>query len=141
MLLVLGIAAFWWMAEERSVPPRAFPAADPEEARAVEKPKDDDVNLRIRGRANWPFAKVDINAKDDAKTWQIRDQEALVKAVGKEGAAQVAKLFKVEAIDFKKHMIIAVSAGTKASGGYRVEITDVLKVEADKQLTVRCILH
>src|SRR5262249_21777651 len=90
--------------------------------------------------ANWPFAKVDINAKDDAKTWQIRDQESLVKAVGKEGAAQVPKLFKVKAIDFKKHMIIAVSAGTKPSGGYRVEIVDVLKIEADNPLTVRCIL-
>jgi hypothetical protein len=52
---------------------------------------------------------------------------------------QLAKALKVAKIDWDKQMVVVVSAGTKRTGGYRVEIQGA-EVRGDK-LTVQWVLH
>src|SRR5262249_49147840 len=45
----------------------------------------------------------------------------------KDATNELLRALKVKEIDWKKHMVVAVCAGMKGSGGYRVEITGVRK--------------
>jgi hypothetical protein len=91
---------------------------------------------KIIARTNW--------GAPTPKQLVIRSADELARAFGKPGKGkeatkQVAKLFKVDSIDWKKQMVILITAGTKRSGGYSVEVKE-LKV-ADKTLTVRWKLN
>ena len=72
----------------------------------------------------------------------IRSTGELADATEMKGdkATQLAiERFQVKEIDFKKHAIISVSAGTKPTGGYSVEVTGV-EVK-DKKLVVKWKLN
>lgn len=43
----------------------------------------------------------------------------------KEALALAARAFKVKQVDFRKHRILVLAAGTKRTGGYSVEVTGV----------------
>ncbi|MGE3808099.1 MAG: hypothetical protein AB7K24_25845, partial [Gemmataceae bacterium] len=53
----------------------------------------------------------------------------------------LAKQLKVDAIDFSKQMLVHVTGGTKNSGGFRVEITRIVRDDKAKTLTVYSKLH
>src|SRR5437868_5877864 len=63
----------------------------------------------------------------------LRDADALAAALNlsgdeagrKEALEAAAKLFRVDAVDFNKHMIVVVAAGPKPTGGYAVVIEGV----------------
>jgi len=74
----------------------------------------------------------------------IRSAADLLKARGGEGdadqaVAEAAKQLKVDAIDFKKQMIIVVSGGVQRTGGYSVDVKG-LKIK-DKVLIVEWKLN
>src|SRR5213076_1350961 len=60
--------------------------------------------------------------------------DAPQQVVEKKANDEIAKVLKIDGVDWQKRMLIVVTSGVKPSGGYSVEITD-LKV-ADKTLTV-----
>ena len=73
----------------------------------------------------------------------IRSAEELAKAMGTDAetaSAQAARMLKVEKIDWSKQMLLVVSAGTRRTGGYRVEVTD-LTLSKDGTLTVKWKLN
>jgi DMSO/TMAO reductase YedYZ molybdopterin-dependent catalytic subunit len=51
----------------------------------------------------------------------------------------LTKAFKVDKIDWDKQMVVVVTAGSKPSGGYRLEIKGL--VVKDNTLTVQWVLH
>lgn len=73
----------------------------------------------------------------------LKDADALAAATDrdkddagrKEALAAMAKLFGVDTVDFRKHMIVVVTAGPKPTGGFAVTIEGVRV--ADKTATVR----
>lgn len=74
----------------------------------------------------------------------VRSAEELVKAMGgktdaDKATAQVAKLLKVDHIDWKKHMVIVVSGDMQRTGGYSVQVNHVKL--SDKTLTVEWKLN
>jgi PrcB C-terminal len=79
------------------------------------------------------------SAADLVKNTPFKDRDAEAKVVEKAATAEVAKALKVKDIDWAKQMLVVVTAGTKGSGGYRIEITG-LKVK-DKELIVSWKLH
>jgi hypothetical protein len=82
----------------------------------------------------------------ERRTWAIRSEQELAKAAGANARAAVRRSLKVEAIDFRKQMILAVADGTLpmvgVSGGgppsvpNRVEVARVAVVEDGKALLV-----
>ena len=77
----------------------AFPAAnDKKEAGKTDGPK-------IHAKASSSFGK-------GSKVLRTADEKA---------TAELAKLLKVDAIDWKKQMVIVVSGGQQRTGGYSVE--------------------
>ena len=50
------------------------------------------------------------------------DLGKLQNAEGDKATAKLAKMFKVDAIDWKKQMVIVVSGGTQRTGGYSVDV-------------------
>jgi hypothetical protein len=94
--------------------------------------------------AAWTYSRADVNAKNDAKQLAIRSGAELVKAapsyaalkdvkadvLEKQATEALAKALKVKAIDWKKEMLLVITAGTKRTGGYKVAVTDV-KVAGD----------
>lgn len=73
----------------------------------------------------------------------IRSAEELAKAMGipeaDKAMSQAAQQLKVKEIDFKQQMIVVVSAGSKPTGGYSVEVTG-LEVK-EKELVVKWKLN
>lgn len=104
-------------------------------------------DLKIHARADWPFARADAEApkKQDLSVirtpaeltarppWSERD--ALPQVVEKTATGAVAKLLKTPNIDWDKQMLVVVTAGSKPTGGWKVNIDSVkvhgktLKVE------------
>ena len=91
-----------------------------------DKPKDGDKPegqvLKVIARGNWKPAGVK------------EQQQLVIRSV-----EELAKVFKVESIDWKQQMIVVASGGTKRTGGYSVEIAE-LRLK-DNVLTVRWKLH
>lgn len=73
-----------------------------------------------------------------------RSGEELAKAMPIDDAAKASEsaalMLKVKEIDWKTQMVIVVSAGTKRSGGYSVEVTG-LEINKDKELVVKWKLN
>ena len=114
----------------------------------VEKP------VKIEASGPWLFAKVDTGAKgSDAKQLVLRSADDFAREAGNSPkvAEQLNKALKVKAIDWDKQMLLVVTAGTKRSGGFRVEITDVkskgdtlhvsYKVTPPKGAATRAVTH
>lgn len=101
---------------------------------------DKESELKVTARAFWRPA-GGIQGK--AQQLVIRNGAEAATAMGKGKDAEaatneLAKLFKVESIDWKKQMVVVVTAGPKPTGGYSVTIDKL--VAADKQLTVKWTL-
>src|SRR5205823_4513311 len=102
--------------------------------------------LKIIAKAFWPYASARPGDKGDGHKLVLRSAAELVVAtpfskldapqqvVEKKANDEIAKVLKIDGVDWQKRMLIVVTSGVKPSGGYSVEITD-LKV-ADKTLTV-----
>jgi hypothetical protein len=83
----------------------------------------DKQEVKILKEVQWPLPDETI-AK--VKPGVARSDEELVKLTGdKNASADFAKRFKVDAIDWKKQMVIIVSDGQKPTGGYSVGVTDL----------------
>jgi hypothetical protein len=94
--------------------------------------KPEGKELKVLARGDWRAA-----GTKEPQHLVIRSTEELAKAAGQpadKAAEGLAQAFKVEAIDWKKQMVVVATGGTKTTGGYSVEITD-LKVK-DGVLTV-----
>lgn len=95
---------------------------------------------KVLARASWPYAKADPNAPKKGELAVIRNAAELTArepwsnldapqpVVEKKATDEVAKLLKVDGIDWNKQMLILVTAGPKSSGGWKVNI-DSLKVD------------
>ncbi len=98
---------------------------------------------KILARAFWPHGQI----RKVAQLWVIRSPDELVAATGvraddkKQAIEAMAKALKVDTIDFDKQMLVAVGAGAKPTGGYRVEITKADTDDAGKTMTVHWKLH
>jgi hypothetical protein len=125
-----------------------------EEAKKPQAPSDDgcctddgDTPLKILAKAHWPFENA--NPKDAGKPGRqlvfrsldemiavapYVNRDAPPEAVKQAAAADMAKFFKVDAIDWKKQMIVVVTGGVQNSGGYKIDIASV--TVADKKITV-----
>lgn len=113
-------------------------------AAAAEEKKDGDkseggMEVKILGRGSWHTP-----GKGESQQIVIRSAEELAKAAGlekpedeavqKKATETVAKALKVDDIDWKKQMVIVVSAGMKRTGGFKVEVATI--DVADKVMTV-----
>jgi hypothetical protein len=120
----------------------------PEGKKDDKKPTDKvegDHEVKIIARGAWR-----PGSKEEAQHLVIRNAEELAKASGlekpdgegaqKKASEAVAKALKIDEIDWKKQMLIVVSAGRKNTGGYSVEITGIDRAE-DKQMTVHWKLN
>ncbi len=97
------------------------------------------TELKILARASWPYGQATPDAAKKGELAVIRSAAELTnrspwnqldappQAVEKMATAQVAKLLKVPDVDWKKQMLILVTAGPRSSGGWKVHI-DAVKV-------------
>jgi hypothetical protein len=105
----------------------------------------EDRELKILARGVWPVRKdkpvqlVLRSAEELAVAHEIDPKDAKDKRMQSAVSEDVAKLLKVKAIDWKKQMIVVVTAGTKPTAGYSIEVL-TLAVK-DKTLTVRWKLN
>jgi PrcB C-terminal len=113
--------------------PEAFESPAREAPARDEKPAGRE--LKVLGQAN---------ARIGAGSTVIRSAKDLAAAEGGKGdpdaaVARIAKLLKVDAIDFDKQMIVVISGGVQRSGGYSVQVNKI--VAADKTATVHWKLN
>jgi PrcB C-terminal len=102
---------------------------------------------RVIAQGRWAYAGRDGKAKqlviksaaDLVANTPFKDRDAPQQVVEKAATAELTKALKVKDIDWSKQMLVVVTAGTRRSGGYRLEITG-LKVK-DKELVVSWKLH
>ncbi len=107
--------------------------------------------MKVEASAPWRYGQADPkvaggsqqlvlrSAAELVAATPYRDRDALPAVVEKAATADLAGQLKVKQIDWKKQMLLVVTAGTQRSGGYRVEVTG-LKVK-DNTLTVSWKLH
>jgi hypothetical protein len=97
-----------------------------------------DAPLKIHAKATWPFAATGPQADKSRKQLVIRTAAELVantntgpapEDTDEKRIAAVAKLLKVDSIDWKKQMLVVVSGGIKTTGGWRIDIAAVTKGE------------
>src|SRR5262249_62190700 len=97
------------------LPPERFESPAREAPPQDEKPAGRELKVIAQG-----------NARIGAGSSVIRSAKELAAAEGGKGdpaaAARLAKLLKVEAIDWDKQMIIVISGGVQRTGGYSVEV-------------------
>jgi hypothetical protein len=112
---------------------------------------DDGRPVKILARGPWPHlpthSSAGIGTDRKPVTRVIRSDAELAKAGGEGALVTTAKAFKLTAIDFEKHMILAVEDGTQpmvgVSGGgppsapYTLSIVRMDRDEAGKTLFVR----
>jgi hypothetical protein len=89
-------------------------------------------DVKILGQAAWPFVRADPKGVGKgARVFVIRGQDELIKASGLPGdgrtrfqlAGFLQKAFKLDKIDYAKHMLVVITGGTQPSGGFSVEAT------------------
>src|SRR4051812_23125859 len=77
--------------------------------------------VKILARGAWPHlpthTSAGIGTDREHHLWAIRSEAELAKRVGNAGALTVPKALKVEAIDFKKHMLVVIEDGTQPMVG------------------------
>ena len=127
-----------WTALVVSLVFAAPPAKD-----AAKAGEDRDVKILARGvwavRQEKPAQLVIRNAEELARAHGVAPKDAKEKRFQTDVTADVAELLKVKTLDWDKQMLVVVAAGTKPTGGYRVEVR-TLSVK-DKTLTVHWQLH
>ena len=84
-------------------------------APTVESAPPEVKEVKILAHGAWPNVPVYTPAATprELKQWIFRDEKALTGAAGPHGARTVAAALKVDAIDFKKQMLLAVFDGTR----------------------------
>jgi hypothetical protein len=119
-----------------------------------------DTPLKILAKANWHYADTSPRADKNGKQLVIRSAADLVANMNigrtpedtdEKRVAAVAKQLKVSSIDWKKQMLIVVTGGVKASGGWKIDIAAVTKgektctvswsLEAPQGVTPHAITH
>ena len=104
--------------------------------------------VKILAQAPWTFARVDPDGiGKGATTYVIRSEGDLIKASGLAGDGrtriQLAKFLnsalKIEKMDYDKHMLVVVTGGVQASGGFSLKATKALS--DGKNLTVHWQLN
>src|SRR5262249_42999104 len=115
------------------LPPERFESPAREAPPQDEKPAGRELKVIAQG-----------NARIGAGSSVIRSAKELAAAEGGKGdpaaaVARLAKLLKLEAIDWENQMIIVISGGVQRSGGYSVELKKL--AAADKTLTVHWTLN
>lgn len=118
----------------RPVPPPRPSDLPANPAPQIDEKAKDGADVKILAQAS-----ARIGAARAGGHQTIRSADELVKAMGgktdaDKAAAQVAKLLKVDHVDWKKHMVIVVSGGMQRTGGYSVQVNHVKL--SDKTLTV-----
>ena len=100
---------------------------------------DAEKTVKVEASAPWTYAKADVNAKADAKQLVIKSADELGKAVpdARKATETLAKSLKVKAIDWDKQMLVVVTAGTKPTGGYKVEVKDVKTKDGTMTVTYK----
>jgi hypothetical protein len=78
--------------------------------------KDDSKELKILAKTPTRIGKDAIVIKSAEELGKLRDAEP------DKASADLAKLLKVHAIDWKKQMAICIQGGTQRTGGYSVEV-------------------
>jgi hypothetical protein len=110
-----------------------------------------DDELKIIAKARWPHVSsapksdkegkqfVIKNAADLAANSPNKDLDANKEVVEKKATEEIAKLLKVDSIDWKKQMLVVVTGGVKSSGGWKIDVVSVTK--GDKGCTVAWLLE
>jgi hypothetical protein len=116
----------------------AAPAEAPNKVERAPEPKAGAKAPKVLARAAWK------GSGDKPQQQVIRSADELAKFLGmagkgKEATGQLARQLKVDEIDWKKQMVVVVTAGVQRTGGYSVEVTN-LEVK-DKTLSVRWKLN
>lgn len=105
--------------------------------------KKDDMKISILARDPWPHGSTNPDKREKAAQFVFRSGEDLIKVspynlldalpafVAKMAGAEMAKILKVETINWKDQMLIVVTGGTQSSGGFRIGVTK-LTVVGDK---------
>jgi hypothetical protein len=110
---------------------------------AAKAGEDRDVKILAHGiwamRHEKPAQLVIRSAEELARAHGVAAKDAKEKRFQTDVTADVAQLLKVKTIDWDKQMLVVVAAGSKPTGGYRVEVR-TLSVK-DKTLTVHWKLH
>jgi hypothetical protein len=108
--------------------------------------KPEGKELKVLARATWAPAgrstaqqRVIRSAEELALASGQTAERAKDEAVQKQITAAVAKQFKVKSIDWTKQMVVAITVGSKPTGGYSVEVLGL--TVKDKALTVRWKLN
>ena len=105
--------------------------------------------VKMLGRAFWSDG---WKAEEPARQWVVHRYEDLIdprlkapedvlERMRQEAAARYARPLGVDAVDFKKHMVVGVSGGVQPSGGYKAVVTRIQADAEDKQLTVRWVVQ
>src|SRR5262249_18476495 len=112
-------------------PKKEEPAACCEDTEPAPPPR------KLKAQASAPYGPgINVAARQTAARSAADLADALgLPGRGKEVEARVGKVLKVPQIDWKKQMVVLVTAGRKNSGGYKVELTDLST--KDRVLTVR----
>jgi hypothetical protein len=116
--------------------------------------------VKILAQAPWTFARVDPNGiGKGATTYVIRSEGDLIKASGLAGDGrtrmQLARFLndalKIEKMDYDKHMLVVVTGGVQASGGFSLKATKAMsdgknltlhwKLDAPKGAATDAITH
>jgi hypothetical protein len=98
---------------------------------ADEKPAQAGKELKIFAKANGGSVSTVLRSAKDAAGYSRKSEE--------QASAGLAKLLKVDKIDWKKQMIVVISGGLKPTGGYSVQVNKL--AVKDNVLTVHWKLN
>ncbi len=107
--------------------------------------RDEDRDLKILARGVWPVRQrtpaqlVIRNGEELALAHRIDAEHAKQMRMQMATEKDVAALLKVKTIDWRKHMLVVVAAGTRPTGGYGVEVL-TLPIR-EKSLTIHWKLN
>lgn len=75
--------------------------------------------VKIIARGDWPHLPTHIGASGglEMRHWAIRSDKELINAAGRGALVTVPKVLKVDSLDFKKQMLLAVEDGTQPMVG------------------------
>src|SRR5262249_27008598 len=123
--------------------------AEPKVERPVVSPTGSAKKVKILAEGEWTHLPVYTAATllREQRQWVLRTREQLIQAAGPHALPLLAKALGVKALDFDKHMVLAVFDGTQpmvgVSGGgppsalYRVAITAMVLDGPGKIMTVQ----
>lgn len=119
---------------------------DKDKSKDDQPKKDKGKNLKIFAQGNWPYTPKAAPNRKEGQQLVLRSVDELIAAtpfkesdapqpvVEKMATDAVAKLLKVDGINWKTQMLVVVTAGSKPTGGWKV-VVDFVHAE-DKKATV-----